>query len=240
MALWKNVASQKMAVFAWDTVANEEKTGDAANITARLSKDGGAATATNDTNPTELDATYSPGVYLFDMTQAETNCDLAVLFAKSSSTGIKIEPVIVYTFPTPLGASDISNLDASVSSRLPTASYTAPPSAVSIRTEMDANSSKLANLDAATSSRASAANLATVDTVVDAIKVVTDDLDAMITAQQFTVSALSNAPTGGGGDKIPTSITYNSDGTINVVTFDDLSTWTHVYTGGQLTSITVG
>jgi hypothetical protein len=41
-------------------------------------------------------------------------------------------------------------------------------------------------------------------------------------------------------EKIPTDITYNIDGTINVITFADGDTWTHVYTGGILTSITVG
>jgi len=92
----KNVASQKVAVYAWDTVNRVAKTGDAANITGQISKDGGAAAATNDTNPTELDATNFPGVYIFDMTQAETNADLVILQAKSSSTGISILPVLIY------------------------------------------------------------------------------------------------------------------------------------------------
>lgn len=95
--MYKNVASQKIAVFAWDTDNETEKTGDAANITAQISKDGGATAATDDTNPTELDATDAPGVYIFDMTQAETNADMITLFAKSSTSNIKIEPVIIYT-----------------------------------------------------------------------------------------------------------------------------------------------
>ena len=37
-----------------------------------------------------------------------------------------------------------------------------------------------------------------------------------------------------------TSITYNADGTVNIITFDDASTETMVYTAGQLTSITYG
>lgn len=44
-------------------------------------------------------------------------------------------------------------MDADVSSRLASGSYSAPPSAASIRSEMDANSTKLANLDATVSSR---------------------------------------------------------------------------------------
>jgi hypothetical protein len=95
--MFKNVASQKLSVFAWDTVNRVAKTGDAANITGKISKDGGAAASTNDTNPTELDATNFPGIYIFDLTQAETNADLVIVQAKSSSTGIQILPVINYT-----------------------------------------------------------------------------------------------------------------------------------------------
>ena len=108
MAIYKNVASQKIAVFAWDTANDTEKTGDAANITAQISKDGAACAATNDTNPTELDSTDAPGVYIFDMTQAETNCDLLILFAKSSTSDIKLEPVLAYTLPGDNAAIDAS------------------------------------------------------------------------------------------------------------------------------------
>ena len=97
MPFYKNVASQKIAVFAWDTDDSTEKTGDAANITAQISKDGAATAATNDVNPTELDATDAPGIYIFDMTQAETNADMVILFAKSATSDIKIEPVNIYT-----------------------------------------------------------------------------------------------------------------------------------------------
>jgi hypothetical protein len=100
MAIYKNIASQKIAVYAHDTSADTAKTGDAANITAQISKDGGVTAATNDTNPTELDATDAPGVYLFDMTQAETNADLVIVSAVSSTADISLEPVIIYTLPT--------------------------------------------------------------------------------------------------------------------------------------------
>lgn len=99
MALYKNVASQKVAVYAHDTAADAPKTGDAANITAQVSKDGGATAASNDTNPTELDATDAPGIYLFDLTQTESNCDLFILFAKSSTADIQLDAVVIYTLP---------------------------------------------------------------------------------------------------------------------------------------------
>ncbi|MBD3297880.1 MAG: hypothetical protein GF341_04430 [candidate division Zixibacteria bacterium] len=109
MAIYKNVASQKIAVFAYDSTDGSAKTGDAANITAQISKDGAATAATNDTNPTELDATDAPGIYLFDMTQAETNADLIVLAAVSSTSDILLDPVLVYTTP-----GDNTALDANV------------------------------------------------------------------------------------------------------------------------------
>lgn len=99
MAIYKNKASQKVAVFAWDTANDTPKTGDAANITAQISKDGGATAATNDTNPTELDATDAPGVYLFDLTQTETNADLVIISPVSSTADIELEPLFIYTEP---------------------------------------------------------------------------------------------------------------------------------------------
>ena len=95
--MYKNIASQKVAVFAWDSVADAPKTGDAANITAQISKDGGACAASDDANPTELDATNAKGIYLFDLLQAETNCDLFVLSAVSSTENIVLDPVFIYT-----------------------------------------------------------------------------------------------------------------------------------------------
>jgi len=95
--LFKNIAGQKLAIYAHDTSADAPKTGDASNITAQISIDGGATAATNDTNPTELDATDAKGIYIFDLTQAETNGDLIILSAVSSTADVQIEPVIAYT-----------------------------------------------------------------------------------------------------------------------------------------------
>src|SRR5512146_787862 len=55
--MFKNVASQKITLLAIDTSTNAPKTGDAANITAYVSKDDGAVTVLGDTTATELDAT---------------------------------------------------------------------------------------------------------------------------------------------------------------------------------------
>lgn len=97
--MYKNLASQKLAVYARNVVTDQPATGDAANITAAISKDGGATAPTNDANPTELSAASHPGIYLFDVLQAETNADLVVVNAVSSTANIQIEPVIIYTHP---------------------------------------------------------------------------------------------------------------------------------------------
>ncbi len=98
MPIYKNKASQKIAVIAIDTSDGSLKTGDAGNITAQISKDGGGNAATNDANPTELDSTNHPGVYLFNMLQAETNADLIVLTASSSTGNISLgDPMLIYT-----------------------------------------------------------------------------------------------------------------------------------------------
>ena len=95
--MFKNVASQKVAVFAWDQSSGSAKTGDAAQISAQISKDGAACAATNDAAPTELDSTDAPGIYIFDMLQAETNADLVVITPVSSTSDIVLRPVIIYT-----------------------------------------------------------------------------------------------------------------------------------------------
>lgn len=107
----KNVSGQKIQLFAFDTTTNLPKTGDAANITAYVSKDHGAVTVLGDTSATEMDATNAKGVYVFDLTQAETNADELTFTAKSSTSNISITPRFITTNPpsfsafvTPTGA----------------------------------------------------------------------------------------------------------------------------------------
>lgn len=116
MPLFKNVASQKLVVWAWDRTAGAPKTGDKAQITAQISKDSGASAASDDANPEELDATDHPGVYVFDLAQAETNCDL-IVFTPSSSTGANIvfDPRTVILYTTLLTSTKAGYLDASIS-----------------------------------------------------------------------------------------------------------------------------
>lgn len=89
-------AIQKVHVYAYDAMTGTPKTGDALNITGYVSLDG-TANAIDDTNPAEVDATNMPGVYVFDLTAAETNCNAWALYAKSSTANIRIEPIIGFT-----------------------------------------------------------------------------------------------------------------------------------------------
>lgn len=95
--MFKNVASQKIQVFVFDTATGLGKSGDAANITLYVSKDNGAVTALADTSATEMDATNAKGVYVFDVSQTETNADYNVFTGKSSTSGIGVAPQFIYT-----------------------------------------------------------------------------------------------------------------------------------------------
>ncbi|MFW9871901.1 MAG: hypothetical protein ACFFG0_02285 [Candidatus Thorarchaeota archaeon] len=93
----KNVSSQKWVVFAFDRTDNTPKTGDAANITAKIKIDSAAAAAITDTNPTEIE----DGYYEFDLTQAETNGNRLLILPESSTADIQVIgcPAVAYTNP---------------------------------------------------------------------------------------------------------------------------------------------
>lgn len=105
----KNVASQKVTLLVIDTANNVPKTGDAANLTAYVSKDDGSVTVLGDTSATELDATNAPGLYSFDLTQAETNADKLVFSGKSSTADMRVVPLLVYTRPPNFSTLTIAN-----------------------------------------------------------------------------------------------------------------------------------
>lgn len=117
-AMFKNVAG-RVTLLAVDTATNLPKTGDAANITAYVKIDGGAVTQLGDTSATEEDATNAPGLYTFTVAQAESNGDVLVFSAKSSTSGVRIVPRVVSTIPSSGIASQASVTD--LGTRLPAA-----------------------------------------------------------------------------------------------------------------------
>lgn len=98
--MFKNVAT-KLVVFAYDSTTSLPKTGDAANITAYVSKDYGTVTVLADTSATEMDSTNAKGFYLFDLAQAETNGDALTFSAKSSTSNIVVLAIPAVVFTTP-------------------------------------------------------------------------------------------------------------------------------------------
>lgn len=92
MSLLKNTASQYVAFFFQDTTDQTGKTGDAANITAYVSLNGAAESAA-DNAVTEIDATNMPGVYLLQLSQAESNAGTAIVHAVSSTANIETHDV---------------------------------------------------------------------------------------------------------------------------------------------------
>ncbi len=98
--MFKNVAS-KFRVFAFDATTGLPKTGDAANITASVSKDFGAFADLADTSATEEDSTKAKGYYLFDAAQSETNADDIAVTGRSSTSNVVVvgAPARIATIP---------------------------------------------------------------------------------------------------------------------------------------------
>lgn len=99
--MFKNVASQKLIVYVFDSTTNLPKTGDAGNLTAYVSKDYGSVTVLGDTSATEMDSTNARGYYLFDLTQGETNADTLLFSCKSATSNMVAlaMPATVFTRP---------------------------------------------------------------------------------------------------------------------------------------------
>lgn len=90
--------NQQLIVFytAWDTFLNTPKTGDVANHTLRLVKDGGTPDALTN-SPAEVDSTNMPGVYKVTLTAAEMNYASIALSGKSSTANVSIMPQYIVT-----------------------------------------------------------------------------------------------------------------------------------------------
>lgn len=88
----RNVASQKLVIYVFDSATGLPKTGDAANITPYISLDGGTPAVPATPTATEMDATHMPGYYSVALAQAETNCKDLYSGGKSTTSGIVVRP----------------------------------------------------------------------------------------------------------------------------------------------------
>lgn len=91
--LLKNVTSQGIYLFAYDTTNNVAKTGDAASISGAISKDGAPEAAFGTANPTEIGG----GIYWQPLSQAETNANAIACRWTSTTSSVRIDPVLVLT-----------------------------------------------------------------------------------------------------------------------------------------------
>lgn len=82
--------------YAWDTSASTPKTGDVANHTLRLVKNGGTPTAPTN-SAAEIDATNMPGWYKVTLTAAETNSVSLLLTGKSSTANVVLWGMAITT-----------------------------------------------------------------------------------------------------------------------------------------------
>lgn len=86
----KNQAGQTIELYAYDYSTGAPKTGDAANLTFYVAKDGGSVTALADTSAAELSSTNAPGWYRCDLSASETNFDNALFSGKSSTSNVVV------------------------------------------------------------------------------------------------------------------------------------------------------
>jgi len=80
------LSNTKWRVFAFNRTTGAPVTGDAANITAKISIDYGSRTALSDVNPTEAE----DGYYYFDLTEIERTGTWFELYPESSTSGVQV------------------------------------------------------------------------------------------------------------------------------------------------------
>ncbi len=107
--MFKNVASQKIAFFAFDITTGAAKTGDAANLTAYVDKDWGGVNALTDTSASEISSSNAAGWYQFDVSQSETNADVLLFTCKSSTGNVSVVGQQIYTTPPNFSTLSVSS-----------------------------------------------------------------------------------------------------------------------------------
>lgn len=84
--MFKNTSGQKIRVLAFNRVTSTVVTGDADNITCKISKNNATTVDLTDLHPVETE----DGFYLFDLTQEETNADTIDFYPESSTANVTV------------------------------------------------------------------------------------------------------------------------------------------------------
>lgn len=95
---------------AWNTDEQDWQTGDAANHTIYVAKDGVPAAATN--APVEVDATNMPGEYKLVLTDAEMTANVVTVSGVSSTADVKIFGVQIVTEQAILSSAEAAAIAA--------------------------------------------------------------------------------------------------------------------------------
>ena len=140
MAYQKNTAGQEFNVLAINTSTGLPITGDAANITAKISNDSGAFASVADTNPTELDATNAAGVYVFDLSQAETNGNVLTIVPVSTTANVQIDMLNIYTSAVKAQLDDIEDKVGDIDVATTTIESKTSQLTFTVANQVDANS----------------------------------------------------------------------------------------------------
>ena len=233
MSYKKNTSSQKFNVLAVNTSTSLPVTGDSANITAKISIDSGAFASLADTNPTELDATNAPGVYVFDLSQAETNGDVLTIIPSSTTANVQIDILNIYTVDLATYKADVSGLATAISlgvtdgkcTSILTDTGTTIPAQITGLNNFDPASDTVANVTLVattttntdmrgTDNAAAASSLSITNSSVNTIKAVTNNLpdsgalSSLATASDLaTVDTVVDAILVDTGTTIPAQIT---------------------------------
>ncbi len=140
MAYQKNTAGQKFNVLAINTSTGLPITGDAANQTAKISIDSAAFASVADTNPTELDATNAAGVYVFDLSQAETNGNVLTIVPVSTTANVQIDMLNIYTSAVKAQLDDIEDKVVDIDVATTTIESKTSQLTFTVANQVDANS----------------------------------------------------------------------------------------------------
>lgn len=222
--IYKNTASQKIALFAQDMATGLPKTGDAANLTAYISKDHGAVAALTDTSAAELDADYAKGWYVFDLAQAETNAEVLLITAISTTSDVNVAGAYVVTRAYTVDANgmlegvvmdvsksaevaDTEDMETALETVLDDRDVTEarmayllmiPNVAAELASETYGLSAIQTRIGAPAGASTIAGMLTLLQTDADSIDAIAAKLDTMLVASgdnfQFTTDAIENAP----------------------------------------------
>lgn len=110
---------------AWNTSTNAGQTGDSANFTLRLIKDGGTPAAPTN-SISEPDATNMPGTYELALTATEMDADFVTLHGISSTGNVVIIPLHITTESGDLAVMD-ANIDSLLTGTISELSQGVPP-----------------------------------------------------------------------------------------------------------------